>query len=118
MKRLIALTIALLITACSTAPQTPAQAVFAADSTYLVALQAAVAYKKLPPCEQPAAPTLCSSAAVVAKLQQADDTAYAALSEAQTLVRSTAPADKVAAAVQIATEAVKVFAAIAQGVSK
>ena len=97
---LVALTLAL--ASCTTTPDTPAQAVYAIHGTYATALTLAVKYKQLPPC-----PTtlVCSDAAVVKRLQSADDTAYGALRAAQDAVRKggsdTTPVDKARTAVDI-----------------
>lgn len=117
MKRLIAgaiLAIAMLA-GCASTPQNPAQAVYAAHGTYTVALTAAVKYKQLPACTQPAAPLLCAKPEVVRQLQQADDVAYTALSTAQRIVRNTNEgASTIQTAVFNATQAVNAFATIAK----
>lgn len=87
-KMLVLAAITALLVACAVTPQTPAQAVYATQGAYASALTIAVAYKQLPDCARPTAPKLCSDRAVVTKLQDADDKAYAALQTAQTLVRS------------------------------
>lgn len=115
MKKLIAVAIlaAAWLGGCATAPQNPAQAVYAAHGTYTVALTAAVKYKQLPPCAQPAAPVLCAKPEVVRQLQQADDVAYAALSAAQKMVRNhNEGAGPIQTAVFNATQAVNAFANI------
>lgn len=100
-----------LVAACTTAPQNPAQAVYAAHGTYTVALTAAVKYKQLPPCTAQPAP-VCSKPDVVKKLQDADDVAYSALSLAQNLVRTAPPGStSLQTAIFNATQAVGTFAA-------
>jgi hypothetical protein len=90
---LIVLTFATLVVGCATGKQRvdleqdPERAVFAAQSSYLVALDVALAYSKLPPCASASSPLLCADPAVVAKLQQADECAYGILVVAEILVR-------------------------------
>lgn len=103
----------------ATAPQSPAQAVYAAHGDYIAALSIAVAYKSLPPCRASDAGVvafLCASPLVVAGLQRADDAAFAALSTAQALVRSPGVAGAVAGSITLARRAVDAFAAIAESV--
>jgi hypothetical protein len=90
MKRLFFAALLAVVTGCaSTAtPQDPAQAIYVLKSDYRTALTVAVAYKALPPCEQPAAPVLCSKATVVTQIQKADDIAYQAIQAAETTVRT------------------------------
>jgi hypothetical protein len=94
--------------ACSTDPkttssQTPAQTVYEAKSGYAVTLTAAVAYKRLPSCDT--APQPCSSKAVVAQLQRADDVASAALNAAETAARTPGLGDSAVNASAIAAKA-------------
>lgn len=99
---------------CASIGETPAQKVFAATSTYDAGLTAAVAYKNLPPCGQPASPTICSDKEVVATLQKADNVAFEALSSAQKVVRDTkATQPALQTAVAWATEAAAAFNRIA-----
>lgn len=115
MKRLIgALLLAFAIAGlgCATTPQTPAQSVYQAQGSYAAALQIAVTYKQLPNCTQPAHPVLCSDAATVAKLQKADDVAYAALTAAQNIVRSPGAGANVQTAITTAQQAVSALASI------
>lgn len=82
------LAFALAVAGCaSTGNTTPEQTVFGAKSTYAAALTAAVAYKKLPACAATAPPP-CSSPAIVAQLQKADNVASSALDAAETAVRT------------------------------
>lgn len=83
MKKLL-LAVLFVLAACTTTPQSPAQAVYAVHGTYAAALTLAVKYKQLPAC--PAKP-VCSEASVVKRLQSADDTAYGALKAAQDAAR-------------------------------
>ena len=50
MKSLLLLLLFVAPAACTTAPQTPAQSVYAVQSNYAAALTVAVKYKSLPPC--------------------------------------------------------------------
>lgn len=96
------------IVACtSTAQQSPAQSVYAIESSYAAALQIAVAYKRLPPCP---GPVICADAAVVNRLQKADDAAAALLQGAQTTVRSGATGADLA--IKAAQEAASAFTTI------
>lgn len=90
--------------ACTTLPKTPAQTVYAVEGNYTAALTVKVAYKNLPACG--GAALVCSDPAVVAKLQVADDAAYAAIMAAEGLVRAGASAD---AQIEAAINAVKVL---------
>jgi len=114
MRRIIAALALVALTGfgCSTTPQTPQQAVYAIQGTYAGALTIAVAYKRLPPCGQPASPTLCSNSDIVGRLQKADDIAYPTLIGAQTVVRSAETGSNVQTAILAAQQAVAAFAAI------
>lgn len=85
--RKLALALIILVSACAT-PKTPAQTVYAIHGSYAAALATAVAYKKLPPCGQPASPVLCSDREIVVVVQKADDLAFSALTAAQNIVRT------------------------------
>lgn len=112
MKVLIAI-LAFAVAACTTTPTTPAQSVYAATGTYVAALDLAVKYKQLPSCGSPTATPLCSDGAVVAKVQKADDVAYAALSQAQVAVRTTGfGTDRVSTAITAANAAIAAFSSI------
>lgn len=108
MKRLLAVFVLTLVASCASAPQSPQQAVFAAKQDYAVALTAAVAYKRLPPC--PTATKLCKDPKVVAQLQKIDDASAALLDGAEVTVR--AGGGNVAMALQAATQAVSAFTTI------
>ena len=96
---------------CATAPQSPAQAVYAVQGNYAAALSVAVAYKQLPACQQ-GGPVLCSDSGVVKKLQAADDSAYAALTAAQNVVRSPGAGLNAQTAIVAAQNAVNILAAL------
>ncbi|CAB4223384.1 hypothetical protein UFOVP1670_36 [uncultured Caudovirales phage] len=99
---------------CATpVPNTPAQAVYAAHGTYVVALTAAVAYKKLPNCNTTAGPALCAKPEIVTQLQKADDEAFKALAVAQTLARTTTNDTGVKGAVDEAVRLVGAFSTLA-----
>ncbi len=110
---LAVIALAFALAACAITPQTPAQAVYQIEADYAAALTVAVKYKQLPACGQPASPLLCANPPVIATLQKADDVAYAALSEAQTLIRTPGiGADKVQTAIATAVSALKVLTAV------
>ena len=67
--------------------QSPQQVVFAAKSSYQVALTAAVAYKRLPVCATPRV-LPCHDPAILAQIQKADNVAAAALDAAENAVRT------------------------------
>ena len=104
MKRLFSILLFAALTACATAPQSPAQTVYAIQGAYAGALTAAVAYKALPACSA-TVPLPCSEKAVVARLQAADDKAYSALSTAQSLVRNGLNASNAIEAAELAVKA-------------
>lgn len=113
MKKLLCVLLLCLLPGCETTkPQSPAQAVYAATSSYEIALSVAVSYKKLPACAA-GGPLLCSKPEIVAQLQKADAAAFAALSSAQNIVRSPAfGQDAAQSAVVAAQEAVKALTTI------
>jgi len=81
---------------CGTAPvsqETAEQAVFTVKATYATALKVAVTYKRLPRCGSPGALSLCSEPAVIAKLQTADNAAFAAIKAMDDTVKSKGFAD-------------------------
>jgi hypothetical protein len=111
----MALAIGAFAAGCATTPQNAAQAVYAAHGTYATALTVAINYKRLPPCNKPPAPALCSKPEVVKQLQQADDVAFTALSTAQRIVRAPdSSATTVQTAIFNANQAISAFAAIAK----
>lgn len=88
--KLAILLLSALLAACTASPpQNPQQAIYQLKSSYNAALQVAVAYKNLPPC-QPATPevVICSKPDVVRKLQEADRVAFPAIQAAENTVRS------------------------------
>lgn len=104
-----------LLAGCASLPglsgATPQQSVFAARSTYAVALTEAVKYRELPPCPANAPP--CSDPAIVAQLQKADTVASAALAAAEAAVRTPAVgASAIDRAVQAAVSALGALTAI------
>ena len=108
---------ALALSACQTmipAPQTPAQTVFLAKGTFLIAVGVANRYKALPPCPMV---VVCSSPAVVAVLQKSANATDAILDSAETTVRDPAFANTDAAgkAALAATNAVSALQAITAG---
>lgn len=111
MKRLFAGLMFALLAACSTAPQSPAQSVYAVQGNYAAALTIAVAYKQLPDCATTAA-TLCSKPDIVARLQKADDVAYPALQAAQNIVRQPNAGANATTAIFAAQQAVAALTAI------
>lgn len=96
---------------CATAPQTPAQSVYAVQGAYASALSVAVSYKQLPAC-QAGGPVLCSDVGVVKKLQKADDIAYASLTAAQNIVRTPGAGANAQTAIAAANQAVQALVAI------
>ena len=87
MKKTLSLLAVVLLVGC-TAPQTPEQAVYLAQSDYAAALRVELAYSNLPRCGKPDSPKLCSDADIIRQLQKADDLAWIAIQEAQAAVRS------------------------------
>lgn len=111
MRRFIVAALLVLLAACASTPQTPAQSVYQVQGSYAAALQIAVTYKQLPPC-QAGGPVLCSDAAVVKKLQTADDAAYAALTAAQNVVRTPGAGLNAQTAIVAAQQAVQAMSSI------
>jgi hypothetical protein len=83
MKRLFAVTIAVGLAACSTAPPAPSTTIASAEVALTAAEKTATAYVTLPLC--PAGATtgpngkVCSQPVLVAKIKAADDVAYDAV---------------------------------------
>lgn len=111
MKWITSIVLAVLLAACASTPQTPAQSVYAVQGAYATALSAAVSYKQLPACA-PTSPGLCSNPDVVLKLQKADDVAYAALTAAQNIVRTPGAGANATTAIAAANQAVQALVAI------
>lgn len=89
----LALILALSIGGCSSltappAPKSPAQVVFETKAAEGAALAIFIQYKALPSCSTPVHPPLCSDAALVTKVQQADVVAAKAIDTAETAVRT------------------------------
>ena len=105
---LMALTV---VGGCASAPQSPAQVIFAAKSNYAVALAVAVAYKKLPTCA-PTAPPLCSKPDMIATLQKVDTASSALLDAAENTVRLQGAGANAQTAIKAAEQAVSAFATI------
>lgn len=111
MKKLLIL-LPIILMSC-TKPDTPQQAVFAAENSYAIALRAELAYSNLPRCGKPTSPIVCSDVSVIKKLQKSDDIAWIALKDAETAVRTPGYGDsKVTTTVASATALVKAFASI------
>ena len=70
------------------APKTPAQVVFEVKASEGAALAIFIRYKALPSCAPANHPPICSDAALVAKVQQADVVAAKAIDTAETAVRT------------------------------
>lgn len=115
MKRLLAvLAVVFTLGACAgTAPQSPQQVVFQASQAYVVAAKGANVYLAYPRCTEPSTTVLCSKPDVVAKIKVADNVAFTALTEAQTLVRlPTADQTTLQVAATWANEAIKAFTSV------
>lgn len=87
MKNILGMLFLLVVTACSVAPNTPAQSIYLIENNFRAALVVAVTYKELPQCGT-ALVKLCSEPEVVKKLQTTYDVANASLLAAQISVRS------------------------------
>lgn len=111
MKRLFAGLMFALLAACSTTPQSPAQAVYAIHGDYAAALTIAVTYKKLPDCATTQA-VICSKPEIVARLQAADDKAFPLLQAAQNTVRLSGAGANIDTAIFAAQQAVSALTAI------
>lgn len=101
----------LFLAGCSGTPQKPEQIVYDAHGKYVTALQVAVAYKGLPPCETGSGP-ICKKASIVTEVQNADDVAYPILSGAQAAVRAPSTGLNLDLIARAADEAVKAFKTI------
>lgn len=113
---LLALPLAACATFGSSAPQSPAQTVYALEGTYAAALNVAVAYRQLPTCVT-GGPVICHDPAVVAKMVEVNDTARTALTGAQAVVTNTgSTAAQIDTAVAAATAVVMQFSALSQTV--
>jgi len=81
-----------LLTACSATPvpRSPAQAVFALEATYDVALNVAIAYAMLPQCRSNGV-GMCSDPAVVRQVNEAAHRAWVAIGTASRIARTIQP---------------------------
>ncbi len=112
MKKIL-LVLPILLMAC-TKPDTPAQDVYAAESTYAGALRLELAYSDLPRCGKPSSPPLCSDQKVLKSVRTADDAAWEAIQQAQTAVRTPGYGDsKVTTVVASAQALTKAFVGVA-----
>jgi hypothetical protein len=102
----------LTLTGCaSTTAETPAQRVYALQSEYAALLAAAVAYESQPRCIPPqtSATAPCSQADWVEEIRKADDDAYAAIREAQNIVRDPNTTGGISTALSVARSALNVL---------
>jgi hypothetical protein len=107
----------LALAACTAAPRTPAQAVFALEASYDGALSGVVAYAMLPRCAE-GGPVVCSEPAVVRQVNETAHRAWVAIRAAQAIAVSyrpdaTALANATAAAVAALGELTSLTAAFA-----
>jgi len=114
----------MLLTACSaintaTTSLTPSamdaanKSAYTAKAGYAAALVVAAQYVKLPRCEKPSAPALCSKQAVVDQIRKADLAADAATQAAENAVRTLGTDPMiVTAAVEAATQSVTALTTI------
>lgn len=86
MRKLLPLLAVLLIVGC-TKPETPAQTVYAAQSSYNIAATIATKYLALPRCT-PTAPPLCSTPETVLLIKKTDTVAYNSIRAAQVVIRT------------------------------
>jgi len=106
---ILALTLLLLASACSTMPETPAQGVYTAKTDFAAALIVAVQYKSLPDCIQGSV-RLCKKGSVVKVVLRAAEGSKILLDNAEEAVRN--PDIDSGSAVQAriaAVQAVKTF---------
>lgn len=87
MKRILLLA-ALMVAACSTPVINDLAAI---EQTYTGAEITATAYIRLPACGAAGATAVCSDPATVARIKQADNTAFLALSTARTAILAQCP---------------------------
>lgn len=101
----------LLLIACTT-PQTPAQSVFAAGTSYKAAAEVALTYIRLPRCSEAVAVT-CSKQSVVDEIKRADNVAHEALTQARAVVADPSKTATLKdAAVSTVTAALATFTAV------
>ncbi len=103
--------LALVLSGCAVAEaETPAQRVYAAQATYNGLLSVALKYESLPRCPAGEIKPTCSAPKVVAEIRKADNSAFAALTQAQKIVRDpTATATTMNLAVSAVSGALSVF---------
>lgn len=114
MRKLVPL-LAATLAACAAlppAPQTPSQAVYELEASYVGALALAVQYKNLPACAGDGV-VICSDSAVVARLRTANAIASPALDAAEAAVQGGGPDGPNALA--LAAQAVQAFISITSG---
>jgi hypothetical protein len=121
MRKMIALTILLLVGACQAAgvatqtfdPAGAQKTVYALKASYAALLTGAVAYNKRPRCGHPTSPITCSDPAIVAQARKADAAVETALDAAESAVRSlSASPTVVEAAIKGAQAALDAFMAV------
>lgn len=103
------------ILAGCTMPKSSAQAVYQLQGDYAAALSVENNYDRLPTCGGLTKPIVCKKLTVAKMVRQIDDTAWAAISEAQKAVRTPGYGeDKIVTAVATASSAVAAFTNIVQ----
>lgn len=102
MRVLISLLLALSLTACASILAPPARVIYDTKQSFDAALIIMDGYAKLPRCGQPTSPPLCSDQVRVSQTLQAALDANAALNVAEGLVRSSASATDINAALATA----------------
>lgn len=121
MKKMSIIVLAVVMLALGTAggctsnpPRTAQEAVFTAISVdYETALDVAIAYDSLPPCELPSAPVVCSSAGIVHAIKAAKDKASPLVKAAKAAVLDpNFGASNVQTAIVLAQQAVAALTAI------
>lgn len=116
MRRFAWLGLALCLTACAgtsaTVPADPAQAVYAAKTAFLGALQVADSYAALPKCPVPQG--LCSDPQLVRTAYRVGLQAQTALDTAEAIVRTPSSGSKYLDALNQAEQAVQGFVTITQ----
>jgi hypothetical protein len=115
MKRIASIFLAVLLAACATGITTPQQTIYQATADYNAAASIVIAYKALPPC--PAATVVCSDAAVVVRLKQADTVAYNALVAAEATARTPGAGANAATALVAANQAIAALTAISSALT-
>lgn len=112
LKHLLCIGILAVLAAC-VSPQSPAQAVFQLEGNYAAALSVENNYNRLPSCKSPTKPLVCQDTEVAKTVRKVDDIAWAAISKAQSAVRTPGfGKDGITTAVAAATNAVGAFSNI------